>query len=85
MEGIKQRQKSNSFKESVPIINKDERTLRSQIKGTLTIVGHSKSVRNSFINDSKKIWNQCPDEITKNINILPPKALIKKFVNTLPL
>ena len=52
---------------------------------TLTIEGHSQLTRNNFINDSKIVWNHCPDEITKNSCIHPPKKLIKKFVKTLPM
>ena len=69
----------------MPAININEIITRSQIKGTLIINGHSELTRNSFKNDSKILWNHCPDEITKNNFKLPPKKLIKNFVRTLPM
>ena len=82
---LKRDKKDNSFKASMPIINTNERITRSQTNGTLTIEGHSQLTQNNFINDSKIVWNHCPDEITKNSCIHPPKKLIKKFVKTLPM
>ena len=54
-------------------------------KGLLIINGHTVGTINNFINDGKKVWNHCPDEITQSKAIHPPKSLIKKFVKTLPL
>ena len=78
-------QKPNNFKNSVPQINEEERQLRSKSKGLLTITGHTTVTRNSFINDGKILWNQCPEEIMQSKTLHPPKTLIKKFVKTLPL
>ena len=33
----------------------------------------------------KKVWNQCPVEITQSTAVNPPQSIIKKFVKTLPL
>ena len=73
------------FKKSIPNKNDGERESRSKTKGLLTITGHSVAASNSFINDSKKVWNKCPDELRNKIVTHPPKMLIKKFVKTLPL
>ena len=77
--------KDNAFKDSVPIINIDEKITRSQINGTLSVQGHTYGAQNSFKYDSKIVWNNCPDEITQNKNIHPPKKVIKMFVKKLPL
>ena len=77
--------KDNKFKKSIPQHNDGERESRSMTKGLLTINGHSVAARNCFINDSKKIWNKCPDELRNKKVAHPPKKLIKKFVKTLPL
>ena len=82
---IQHLQKPNTFKNSVPQINVEERQLRSKSKGLLTLTGHTTVTRNSFINDGKILWNQCPEEIMQSKTLHPPKALIKKFVKTLPL
>ena len=73
------------YQKSVPQINEEERQLRSKSKGLLTITGHTTVTRNSFINDGKILWNQCPEEIMQSKTLHPPKTLIKKFVKTLPL
>ena len=77
--------KENSFKTSLPNTNHDERILRSNSNGQLTITGSSQGTLNSYKNDSKKVWNNTPSEITKFMALHPPKQMIKKFVNTLPL
>ena len=77
--------KDNKFKKSIPNNNDGERESRSKTKGLLTIKGHSVAASNSFINDSKRIWNNCPDELRNKTAAHPPKKFIKKFVRTLPL
>ena len=75
----------NSFKASLPNTNQDERVSRSKTRGLLNIKGSSNGARNSFKNDGKILWNNAPLEITQASTLLPPKAKIKKFVNTLPM
>ena len=77
--------KDNSFKASLPNNNQEERVSRSKTNGLLNISGSSNGARNSFINDSKMVWNNCPVEITKYKALHPPKSLIKKFLSSLPL
>ena len=82
---IKKDKNDNLFKNGVPKINSDERQSRSMAKGLLIIKGHTVGTQNTFINDGKRLWNKCPHEITQFNALHPPKALIKKFVKTLPL
>ena len=52
--------KDNSFKASLPNNNQEERVSRSKTNGLLNISGSSNGARNSFINDTKMVWNNCP-------------------------
>ena len=77
--------KQNAYKNSIPKINPEERALRSHSKGILQIKGHSNEARNSFLNDSKYVWNELPEAITSHQALNPPKLKIKTFVKSLPL
>ena len=77
--------KQNAYKNSIPKINPEERALRSHSKGILQIKGHSNEARNSFLNDSKYVWNELPEAITSHHALHPPKLIIKTFVKSLPL
>ena len=69
----------------VPLMVPEQREARSSAKGQLKITGASEGMKKTFINDSKKIWNNAPNDIKSCGSIYAAKATIKKFVKTLPL
>ena len=76
--------KDNQIK-SLKIINKkEERNSRSASNGNLVEQGNSKLAKQTFINDSARVWNRAPLSIKLCPSIYSAKKEIKKFVKTLP-
>ena len=64
-------------------VTENERTTRSITNGMMEIEGHSTLSRNTFIEDSKQLWNIAPEVIKKSKTLA--KKEIKKFCTSLPI
>ena len=67
------------------ILEADERILRSKISDKLLVKGHSDLMKSSYKNDAIKLWNNCPDSITKCTSVYSAKKAIKTFVKNFPI
>ena len=57
---------------------------RSKTHGLIPIPGVSDLTRSTFTSDSIKAWNKATENIKMSKTLSGAKALIKKFVQTLP-
>ena len=69
----------------LPLINTEDRSLRSGTQGKLKETGISKVTQNTFIKDCKKMWNNAPAAIRMCETPYSAKKEMKKYVNTLPI
>ena len=69
----------------LPLINTEDRSLRSGTQGKLKETGISKVTQNTFIKDCKKMWNNAPAAIRMCETLYSAKKEMKKYVNTLPI
>ena len=67
------------------ILEADERILRSKISDKLLVKGHSDLMKSSYKNDAIKLWNNCPDSITKCTSVYSAKKAIKTCVKNFPI
>ena len=61
-----------------------DRMSRSATNGNLMELGTSNMARQTFINDSARVWNRAPQTIKNCSSLYSAKKEIKKFVKTLP-
>ena len=78
--------KNNPLNIALPTVNPNDRSSRSLTNGRLQIAnGKSLISQNTFLNDSKKVWNAAPQNIRDCKSLYTVKKEIKKYVATLPL
>ena len=61
-----------------------DRMSRSATNGNLMELGTSNMAKQTFINDSARVWNRAPQTIKNCTSLYSAKKEIKKFVKTLP-
>ena len=66
-------------------VTENERATRSITNGMMEIEGHSILSWNTFIEDSKQLWNIAPEVIKKSKTLYTAKKEIKKFCTSLPI
>ena len=77
--------KNSPLNISLPPVDPNARGSRSSSDGRLQISkGRSVNSQNSFLNDSKKVWNAAPRSIREGTSLYTVKKEIKKCVATLP-
>ena len=64
--------------------NEGDRMSRSATNGNLMEQGTSNMAKQTFINDSARVWNRAPQTIKNCTSLYSAKKEIKKFVKTLP-
>ena len=67
------------------ILKTDERLSRSKTSEKLLLSGHSDLMKSCFKNDALKLWNNCPDSITKCTSLYSAKKAIKSYTKSLPI
>ena len=77
--------KKSSLKNLVIKSFDSERVMRSVSKGELIEEGSSILSKNTFQNDSARLWNKSTNNIKESESIYSAKKLIKVFVKTLPI
>ena len=71
---------------NLPSIDPELRVSRSASNGRLKICnGKTEASQSTFLNDSKRVWNEAPQAIRDCKSIFTAKTEIKKFVKTIPL
>ena len=59
------------------ILKTDERLSRSKTSEKLLLNGHYDLMKSCFKNDALKLWNNCPDSITKYTSLYSAEKAIK--------
>ena len=67
------------------ILEADERISRSKISDKLLVKGNSDLMKSSNKNDAIKLWNNCPDSLTKCTSVNSAKKAIKTSVKNFPI
>ena len=65
--------KNNPLHFKLKTVTENERTTRSITNGMMEIEGHSILSRNTFIEDSKQLWNIAPEVIKKSKTLYTAK------------